>query len=82
MISLLLPLVIAAGTLGVDPPARTVPVLRHIVLYKFKDTTTPAQIDEVSAAAATGGGSASSTQRASIHHPVPAPRISQSRDTA
>lgn len=50
MIPALVSLLLAAGTPGAEAPARTVPVLRHIVLYKFKDTTTPAQIDEVSAA--------------------------------
>jgi electron transfer flavoprotein alpha subunit len=32
---------------GADPPGR---VLRHVVMYKFKDTTTPEQVQEVVAA--------------------------------
>ncbi|MFM7111221.1 MAG: Dabb family protein [Planctomycetota bacterium] len=46
----LLSMVLAAACVAAEPAPRTTPVLRHIVLYKFKDTTTPAQIDEVSAA--------------------------------
>jgi heme-degrading monooxygenase HmoA len=46
---LILPLgmVLVASAMAAEPPAR---VLRHVVMYKFKDSVKPAEIDEAVAA--------------------------------
>jgi hypothetical protein len=40
----LVTIMLTGSTLAADPPGK---VLRHVVMYKFKDSTTPAQVQEV-----------------------------------